>query len=179
MTHNHSPKHFAKALYSVAEQKKALESVYNSLRQIIILVKTVPDFRGFVQSKRIEKDKKKKIIDNVFGDAIHPLVIELLLYLKGSEAKETLLNISTFFNRFYKDNLDIVIVKGTLASKVSDDEKSKLKLSIEKILGKNAELYLDVDESIIGGIRLRIENTLLDATVKNQLKNLHSKMIQS
>ena len=173
MTHKQSAKRLAKALYFVAEKKQDLDSVQNSLEQIKDLVKTVPEFRAFVQSKKIE------ILNNVFGDGIHPLVAEILCYLKGNEARDILLNISTLFNRSYKANQNIVTIKGTLASQISDEDKSELKLSLEKILGKNTELSLDVDDSIIGGIRLRIENTVLDATIQNQLKNLHSKMIQS
>ena len=179
MTHKQSAKRLAKALYFVAEKKQDLDSVQNSLEQIKDLVKTVPEFRAFVQSKKIEKGQKIEILNNVFGDGIHPLVAEILCYLKGNEARDILLNISTLFNRSYKANQNIVTIKGTLASQISDEDKSELKLSLEKILGKNTELSLDVDDSIIGGIRLRIENTVLDATIQNQLKNLHSKMIQS
>ena len=55
MTHKQSAKRLAKALYFVAEKKQDLDSVQNSLEQIKDLVKTVPEFRAFVQSKKIEK----------------------------------------------------------------------------------------------------------------------------
>jgi F-type H+-transporting ATPase subunit delta len=70
-------------------------------------------------------------------------------------------------------------VSGTLASDISDDEKSSLKSSLDQILNKDTDLSLDVDASLIGGIRLRIENTYLDASVRNQLQTLKTELLQS
>jgi len=53
-----------------------------------------------------------------------------------------------------------------------------LKSSLDQILGKDTDLSLDVDASLIGGIRLRIENTFLDATVQNQLQTLRAELLQ-
>jgi F-type H+-transporting ATPase subunit delta len=61
---------------------------------------------------------------------------------------------------------------------MSDEEKKSLKISLDTILGKETDLYIDVDESLIGGIKLRIENTFLDASVQNQLQVLKGELLQ-
>lgn len=57
-------------------------------------------------------------------------------------------------------------------------KKKSLKISLDTILGKETDLYIDVDESLIGGIKLRIENTFLDASVQNQLQVLKGELLQ-
>jgi len=47
-----------------------------------------------------------------------------------------------------------------------------LKQKLDKALGKDADLSIKVDASIIGGIKLRVENTFLDASLKSQIKNI-------
>ena len=179
MTRKQSAKHLAIALYSVSERNGVLDSVHRSLNKVIKLVKIESQFRAFVQSKRIQGDQKATILNTVMGEEGHPLVAELLSHLKGSQATTILRDVADLFNRRYKAGRNIVSVKGTLADEISQEEKSSLKSSLDQILGKDTDLSLDVDESLIGGIRLRIENRFLDATVQNQMQTLRSELLQS
>jgi len=179
MTRKQSAKHLAIALYSVSERNGVLDSVHRSLNKVIKLVKIESQFRAFVQSKRIQGDQKATILNTVMGEEGHPLVAELLSHLKGSQATTILRDVADLFNRRYKAGRNIVSVKGTLADEISEEEKSSLKSSLDQILGKDTDLSLDVDESLIGGIRLRIKNRFLDATVQNQMQTLRSELLQS
>jgi len=179
MTHKQSAKRLADALYSVSEQNDVLDKVHHGLNQVNQLVKTESQFRAFVQSKRILSEQKATILNTVLGDKGHPLVAELLSHLKGSQATPILRQVAELFNRQYKAGRNIVSVTGTLAKEMGEDEKLSLKSSLDQVLGKDTDLSLDVDESLIGGIRLRIENTFLDASVQNQLRTLHRELTQS
>ena len=179
MTLKQTAKRLANALYSVSDENNVLDSVHSGLTTVNELVKTDSQFRVFVQSKRIAGEYKTTILNTVMGDAGHPLVGELLSHLKGRQATAILRDVCDLFNRRFKEGKNIVSVKGTVASEMSAEEKSSLKFSLDQILGKNTDLSLDVDESLIGGIRLRIENTFLDATVQNQLQTLRTELLQS
>jgi F-type H+-transporting ATPase subunit delta len=56
---------------------------------------------------------------------------------------------------------------------------ASLKSSLDNILGKEADLTLNVDQSLLGGIRLRIGNTLLDASIQNQLQMLRAELMHA
>ena len=178
MKRKKSAKHLANALYSVSKQNNVLDSVHRALTTVIGLVKAESQFRAFVQSKRIQGDQKVSILNRVMGKEGHPLVAELLSHLKGNNATTILRDVAQMFDRRYKDGRNIVSVKGTLANEISEEEKSSLKSSLDQVLGKDTELSLDVDASLIGGIRLRIENRFLDATVQNQMQTLRSELLQ-
>ena len=70
-------------------------------------------------------------------------------------------------------------VEGTVDSEMDDSENVSLRSSLSSALGKNIDLSLKVDESLVGGIRLRIENTFLDATIQNQLYTLKQELVES
>ena len=112
------------------------------------------------------------------GDLGHPLVCELLSHIQGRQSSTILQDVINLFNRRYKEGKNIISVKGTVASAITEDEKSSLKSSLDQILSKETDLSLDVDASFIGGIRLRIENTFVDATVRNQLQTLRAELLQ-
>ena len=178
MTRKQTTKRLANALYSVSEQNNILDSVHRGLNTLNILVKTDSQFRVFIQSKRISGEDKTTILNNVMGDSGHPLVGELLSHIEGRQSSAILQDVTNLFNRQYKEGKNIISVKGTVASAISEDEKSSLKSSLDQILGKDTDLSLNVDASLIGGIRLKIENTFLDATVRNQLQTLRAELLQ-
>jgi len=179
MTHKQSAKRLTDALYSISEKNQVLDSVHRSLIQANELVKTEPQFRAFVQSKRIKEEQKATILNTVMGEKGHPLVAELLSHLKGNQAVAVLRNVADLFNRRFKAGRNIVSVSGTLASDINEGEKFSLKSSLDQILGKDTDLSLNVDDSLIGGIKLRIENTYLDASVRNQIETLKGELLQS
>jgi F-type H+-transporting ATPase subunit delta len=72
-----------------------------------------------------------------------------------------------------------VNVHATVAEDWSNKQKEQLKSSIDEILKKNAEIKVSVDKTIIGGIRLKIDNTFLDASIQNQLQMLKNKLLLS
>ena len=80
MTLKQTAKRLANALYFICEQNNVLDPVHSGLTTVNDLVKTDSQFRAFVQSKRISGENKTTILNNVMGDASHPLVGEPVSY---------------------------------------------------------------------------------------------------
>jgi len=102
----------------------------------------------------------------------------LVSYLNGSTAISDLKSICSLFNTMYKESRNILSVKGIVAEKMSEAEIESLRSSLSEMLGKETDLSIDIDPSLIGGIKLRIDNTFLDASIQNQLQSLRSKLLQ-
>ncbi|MAJ33095.1 MAG: hypothetical protein CMF95_00860 [Candidatus Marinimicrobia bacterium] len=88
-------------------------------------------------------------------------------------------NCCNSFSAKYMSSIDIINVHATLAEDLSEKELQQLKNSIDKTIKKNAEISISVDKTIIGGIKLKIENTFLDASIQNQLQMLKNKLLLS
>ena len=76
------------------------------------------------------------------------------------------------------DELNIVPVTAYVADELSIIEVADLQKTLEKSIGKDTELDLIVDPSLLGGIKLRIENTYLDASIKTKMDNLRRDLLQ-
>jgi len=55
---------------------------------------------------------------------------------------------------------------------MNKEEASLMKEKLDRVLNKDTDLSIEVDSSLIGGIKLRIENTFLDASIKSQINNV-------
>ena len=179
MKPNINPKVIATALFNVAYQNDDLDKVRDGLRTLNHIVLDSGQFRSLVQSKKIKGKLKVEILNSVLGKLSHPLVSEVVSYLKGSSAANELKEISTFFESRYEKKSNTIEVKGIVASKMSDQQIESFKASLDEILGKKTKLSIEVDPSLIGGIKLRIDNTFLDASIHNQLQTLRTELLQT
>ena len=79
----------------------------------------------------------------------------------------------------YRMKSNTIKVKGIVASKMSDEQIESFKTSLDETLGKKTKLSIEVDPSLIGGIKLRVDNTFLDASIHNQLQTLRTELLQT
>ena len=179
MKHNLNPKVIATGLFNVADQNNDLDKARDALKTLNQIVIDSGQFRALVQSKKIKGELKVEILNSVLGKMSHPLVNEVVSYLKGSSAANELKEISTFFESMYGKKSNTVEVKGTVASKMSDQQIESFKASLDEILGKKTKLSIEIDPTLIGGIKLRIDNTFLDASIHNQLQTLRTELLQT
>ena len=179
MKHNLNPKVIAAGLFNVADQHDDLHKVRDALRNLNNIVTDSGQFRVLIQSKKIKGKLKVEILNSVLGKLSHPLVNEVVTYLKGSSAANELKEISTFFESMYRKKSNAIEVKGVVASKMNDQQIESFKASLDEILGKKTKLSIEVDPSLIGGIKLRVDNTYLDASIHNQLQILRTELLQT
>ena len=173
-----NPKNLVEALFKVSDENQCLEEVRSSLSFISKLAISDSYFRMFIQSKKITTSQKSAALNKILSDAGHPLVNEAVSYLNGSEAVSDLRDLHIHFNSIYKKQKHILSVKATVAQEMSQNQINSLRSLIESALGKNTELSLDIDSTIIGGMKLRIDNTFLDASIENKLKALHTELLK-
>ena len=84
MKHNLNPKVIATGLCNVADQSDDLDKVRDALRSLNHIVADSGQFRVLIQSKKIKGKLKVEILNSVLGKLSHPLVNEVVSYLKGS-----------------------------------------------------------------------------------------------
>ena len=167
-----SPKILSNVLMEIAKEHNLIDEIYNSSKIIDHLLKESVILRFFFQSKKISKDQKFSTLSEILNKSVHPLLIEAISNFKGTSAVRSFRDFYENISSKYKIEKNIIDVKITLAEKLPESEISKIKLSIDKNLGKKSDLDVSVDDSIIGGIKLRINNTYLDGSVQNKLQVL-------
>ena len=178
MKHRSNTKNMAAALLVVAKEIDAVDEVQRSIKLVLELLKKDAQFRAFMQSKRFTTEQKTEVIRSGLQNACHPILQELLIIEIDENPTILLRDISYLFDAMAKDELNIVPVTAHVAGKLSVDEVADLQKTLEESIGKNTELDLKVDPSLLGGIKLRIDNTYLDASIKAKMDNLRRDLLQ-
>ena len=88
------------------------------------------------------------------------------------QTNKTIGLIKKYYFELHKNIRNQVSVQAVVSNNLNENETKELKQKLDRALGKDADLSIKVDASIIGGIKLRVENTFLDASLKSQIKNI-------
>ena len=178
MKRRSNSKNMAAALLVVARKIDAVDEVQRSIKLVLELLKKDAQFRAFMQSKRFTTKEKTEVIRFGLKDYCHPILQELLIIEIGENPTILLRDLSYFFDAMVIDELNIVPVTAYVADELSAVEIEDLQKTLEKSIGKDTELDLKVDPSLLGGIKLRIENTYLDASIKTKMDSLRRDLLQ-
>ena len=178
MKRRSNSKNMAAALLVVARKIDAVDEVQRSIKLVLELLKKDAQVRAFMQSKRFTTEEKTEVIRFGLKDYCHPILQELLIIEIGENPTILLRDLSYFFDAMVIDELNIVPVTAYVADELSVVEVADLQKTLEKSIGKDTELDLKVDPSLLGGIKLRIENMYLDASIKTKMDNLRRDLLQ-
>ena len=172
MKPNKSAKLYSNILFECAKDMSVLDEVRDSISVLDDLVRSNAELKSFVQSKRVSRDIKLTILNKVLGSSIHGLVLGIVSYLSGMQSNKTISMINKYYFERYKKVRNKVSVHAIVDSELNKEQADNFKEKLDEALNKDTDLSFEVDASIIGGIKLRVENTFLDASIKSQIKNV-------
>ncbi len=162
---------YAKSLIDLAIEKGQLEKVFADMQWLQAVCKSNRDFINLLRSPIIKADTKKKIVEAVTAGNISEITaaFNALLISKGREAN--LPEVIAAFIAGYKEHKNIKTIKLTTASPVSDAVKNAIVAQVKQSGGfENVEVEEKVDESLIGGFVLQVDDQLVDASIAYDLK---------
>lgn len=163
---------YSEALFSLSLEEQKLDVYKEQLCFIQAQIKENPDFMRVLTHPKIHKDEKKKVIDDVFGKEIEHT---LLNFLKLLIDKNRFLNFSDITKEFVKrynkeNNIEVAYVRS--AKELTADEIKRMKATLEKKLSKKVDMRVSCDPDLIAGIRIRINDAVLDNTAKSRIERL-------
>ncbi len=168
---------YAKALMELVESKDAFEAVSKDMDFVLNTFEDSRELRRIIASPIIDVQKKIDILTEIFKGRVSENSLNFLRFIIEKNRDTLLVDIVTRFNELRDAKLGILNVTVTTAIELPDDEKKKLENKLSEFSGKKARAKYKVDSSIIGGFTVRLKDTVIDASVKNQLSNLRKLLL--
>jgi F-type H+-transporting ATPase subunit delta len=169
---------YAEALLTAAEELHILKNVSDDLTVIQRLMKESHDFRRFLKSPIIKKDKKLEVFKATFGSSVQPLTLQFLSLLVEKGREDNLPGIIESFFRLQDEMLGIVHVSVTTASELSPQQSAQLQQRFETYSKKKVQIDQSIDKELIGGFIARIGDTVFNGSVKQQLELLRKRFAE-
>ncbi len=168
---------YAAALFAVAEQTDKRKEILESLSLINRLLKENAQFRAFIHSKRLDNGQKANILSRIIGEGCHTAVLKFIEIVKEENLVSLLQDMKKAYRALYMEAMNLVNVTAHVATSLEKDDELAIKNALDDALKKTADLSVHVDPNLMGGIKLRIGNTFLDASIQNQLETLKQELL--
>lgn len=157
----------------VKEDAQKLKKVSQLLGLLYRLYKDQKDFRGFILSPTIPKNKKVEFLKKLRERMeIDDRIDEVLIYLLEINALPRLGEIKRIYDHESEKHLKISRATLFLASKMKEEDVERIKTTVRKFTGRDYEFEVVEDPELIGGFLLKSSSLVLDASVRRNLENL-------
>ena len=168
-------KRYSLALFEAAEKSGTVERVTQDCIGLMGLIKENEGLKLFFKSPVIRRDKKIIILKSLFSGKISELTYNFLVLLvnKGRE-NITAGVLGSFLDR--KDASEGLLKPVFItAVELGEDEKAQVKSKLDEYTNLNCVPEYLIDNKLIGGFTVQINDTILDGSVKRQLELLKIK----
>ncbi|MGI9014958.1 MAG: ATP synthase F1 subunit delta [Phycisphaerales bacterium] len=173
---------YARSLYELAEAaggRDRIEESANELGQIAELMREQPRFRRFIESPIIDRAARSETLRRVFDGRISDLSLRFLLVLNAKDRLNALASITESFDHMVQEAFGRIEVDLFTAAPIGAEANESIRQRIKAALGKEPVIHSYADEHMIGGIKLKIGDQLIDGSVQTQLRRMKSELMQS
>jgi len=163
---------WAAALIALAEASQDLKGVEQDLANVVELVEQTEELRRFIADSQITSEGKAWALQKILGGRIRALLLHFLIIL---QEHCQLANLRTIAKTFFAQVASMRNrVRGEIVSArpLSTDMLRQIEQEVSRILDKDVYLHPLVDESVLGGVRVRVGDFILDGTIEHDLKAL-------
>jgi len=171
-------KKYAQALFKVVVKEDDINQVSDRLNSIRSILKSVPELNQLFITRRVQVQDKMIMLKNILGDKISDIVMDLMVLLMENGHMMLFGEVVKRFDYLQDKDSEVIKVQITSSSRLSDDEVQRISLNIENKIQKKVDVTMETDTSIVGGIKLRVGNTLIDGSVSNHLQKMRDTLIQ-
>ena len=171
---------YSRALYEVAKEANELEKVESDIKAFNSFLKNNSDLKNFFNNPTQSINNQNEAI-NILSDKLN-LSKNLKNFLFLLIEKRRIFFISKIIDSFLKLCL---IKRGELkASLISSKELSQSELEniskdLSTTMGSTLKFDYKIDKDLIGGLKLQLGSFMIDTSIKNKLKKLEQKMLES
>ena len=171
-----SGKRYAQAAFKLAVEKGELDSWQAGLRKIVD-VTADKELRALLENPRLPFEAKKTLLAELLGK-INPLALNLAYLLVHKDKLGIAGDISQQYDRLLDTYNGIEHVQVTTALPLGDEGRERIAGRFGKITGRKVIVDALVDPSIVGGIKAKIGDTLIDGSVKSKLGALRKSLVE-
>ena len=170
---------YAKALVNLADNEKDLDNTGKNLTAIATVYKENSELRQVLSDTKVSSRLKLEIMKDVLSKIkASKLVDTFSRYLLAKRRIDFLPDIERAFNLLLQEKLGRIEAEVTSASELPKETVKQLIDAISVYSGKEVEVNVTIDPSIIGGIITRIGSTVIDGSVQTHLNQIRQSIIR-
>jgi F-type H+-transporting ATPase subunit delta len=165
-------KRYAKALYEASKEQGKVDEAIAEMQAAASVLENNPDMALVLTHPNIDASAKTDLIRGVFEGKLSDIVLNILVLLVERKRTELIPAVSEQFVRIADESLGRAEAVVYSPKTLSPQETSSIAERFTSLTGKTIHVSNIVDESLLGGIKVRIGDKLYDGSLSGKLKRL-------
>jgi F-type H+-transporting ATPase subunit delta len=175
--HSQTAVAYAKSLLELANESNQAEAINADLQALREALDSDPSFAQFFRNPSISDAERLEVLNKALSGGGSQLLKNFLGVLGAHGRLGILADVAGAYDDLLGEQLGKIEVDVTVAQKLSPDQLELVRQKVSQALKKDAVIHQYVDDSIIGGLILRVQDQLIDASVKNQLRAMREQLL--
>ncbi|NTW48272.1 MAG: F0F1 ATP synthase subunit delta [Chlorobiales bacterium] len=178
MVHSIVGRRYALALIEVAEQQNKLGDMINDLAFVDEVISGSKQLRVALQSPLIQGYKKATILISLFQGKVSDQTVGFLKLLATKGRADKLAAVIQEFKALLDERSGIINVDVSSAVELDQIQSEELRQKLENFTSKKIRIRLAIDKELIGGLTVKIGDTVLDGTIRHKLEMLREQLVK-
>lgn len=168
---------YGEALFELAQESNELDNIRQEVNAVKNAFLENPELLKLLNHPKIVKEEKVKVIENIFTGRVSADIVGFLTLIVTKDRYNQIYDILEYFEHRYKEYKGIGVAYVTSAVELNDQQKKSIE---ERLLSTTkydvVEANYVVDKSILGGLIIRIEDRVVDSSIKTQIEELEKSL---
>lgn len=169
-------KRYAEAAFQLATRDKVLDAYGEGLALAANLLGG-EDVLGVLRNPARPLAERIRLVDALLAKRVPEPVLKLVGLLVERGKIDRLAAVEAEYRRMVNEQRGVVAAIATSAAPLGKADTEALAKKLAQMTGRTVDLRVEVDESLIGGLTVRVGDTLYDASVRGRLERLRERLV--
>ncbi len=170
---------YAEALFQVARAEESLDRTEEELTRLKSSLESNAELKEFLSNPQIPPDGKKSAFSQIFGEKLSPLTLHWINMVVDQGRQRKLPTIIETFFGLAQEAREKVTAEVISSIPLSEEMIERLEKELSRTSKKRVFLKPTVEESILGGVIVKIENKIIDGSIKHRLEEIKKEMVKT
>jgi F-type H+-transporting ATPase subunit delta len=167
---------YARGLFEIARAEGTLDEVEDELFRFARSYESSEALRSALTDEQIPADRRQAVVESLLGGKATPTTTQLVSMVVGSgRARELPAIIDRLVDRASRSK-DLEVANVRVAVPLTEDQQHRLAAALTNATGKQINMKVVVDPSVLGGVVATIGDTVIDGTVRTRIDQLKSRL---
>ena len=170
---------YANALFELAKELGRIDQYNDEVKLAYDAIKNNKDFVTIIDNPQITTTEKLNIFENIFRGKVSDDVLGLFNVVINKNRENLLLEIMEIFLMQVADYKGMVTANVQSAVALDNAQIEAIKNKLTNNLKKQVTVEVDVDPSLIGGLKIQVCGHIIDGTIKKQLDDMKKQLLNT
>ena len=167
---------YAEAFFAIAQEQNKIDEFQQELGEVVDVIMSNEDLKAFMYHVLIPPQEKKDILSKLFANRVSASTLHFLDLVMDKRRADHLEVMFDEYQTMADESKNVLKAEVTSAKHVNEKDLVELEKTLSEATGKKVRVKLTVDSSLIGGVKVRIGDRVIDASVVKKIDMLKSSL---